>query len=53
MFSGRFVNKDGHPGRDTFDFPFATTEWILKKIERNQVLNILHQVVFFLADPST
>ena len=46
--------QDGRPGlwlaETFFDFLFATAEWILMKLDRNQVLNALYQVCVFRAD---
>ena len=51
----------GHPrwppwaliGWNIFDFFSAAAEWILKKLDRKQVLNALYQVCVFRADQSS
>ena len=46
-----YVSKDQHEKQN--DFFSAASEWILRKLDWTQDLNILNQVCAFLADPST
>ena len=56
-FSCRSEIQDGRPGlwlaETFFDFFTATAEWILTKLDRKQVPNVLYQVCVFPADRSS